>query len=106
MLGLLPSAGYSQCDVNIEPGDLLVMFSDGILEAQNEHDEEFGDERVLQVICRNRDKAPGEIRDAILASVRGFLGHQTAHDDQTLLVVRLEPVSQRRQLQSHQMVAC
>jgi sigma-B regulation protein RsbU (phosphoserine phosphatase) len=106
VLGVLPSALYTQSDVNIEPGDLLVMFSDGILEAQNEHDEEFGEDGVLQVICRNRDKSPGEICDSILASVREFLGREAVHDDQTLLVVRLEPISQRRPLHSYEAVAC
>jgi hypothetical protein len=105
VLGLLPFARYSQGEVTIEPGDLLVMYSDGILEAQNERDEEFGEDRVVQVICQNRDKAPGEICDATLTSVRGFLGRQAAHDDQTLLVVRLEPGSQRRQLHSYESAA-
>lgn len=98
VLGLLPFARYSQGEAKVEPGDLLVMYSDGILEAQNERDEEFGEDRILQVICQNQDKAPGEICAAILNSVRGFLGRQTAHDDQTLLVVRLEPVNRRQQI--------
>ena len=74
------------------PGDLLVVYSDGILEAANARDEEFGEEGVLAAVERNRDQAPGEICAAILADVKKFLGKELPQDDQTLLVVRLDEV--------------
>ena len=74
------------------PGDLLVVFSDGILEAANARDEEFGEAGVIAAVERNRDRAPGEICSAILADVKTFLGNELPQDDQTLLVVRLDEV--------------
>ncbi|MDP9170330.1 MAG: PP2C family protein-serine/threonine phosphatase, partial [Acidobacteriota bacterium] len=92
VLGLLPDARYSQTTVNICPGDLLVLFSDGILEAANTRDEEFGEQGVISAIERNWDRTPADICAAILIDVGAFLGKELPQDDQTLLVVRLEEV--------------
>lgn len=92
VLGLLPHAAYEQVRIAIMPGDLLVVFSDGILEAANALDEEFGEERILAAIEENWAGSPTEICDAVLTKVRAFLGKQLPHDDQTLMVVRLQKV--------------
>ena len=93
VLGVLPRASYKQARVVIEPSDLLVVFSDGILEAANKGDEEFGEERILAAIKDNWAASPTEICDAVLARVRAFLGKELPHDDQTLMVVRLQGVA-------------
>jgi serine phosphatase RsbU (regulator of sigma subunit) len=82
------------------------MYSDGIPEAQGIDEKEFSEDRVLRVIRDNFDKSPNEICAAILEDVRSFLGGQAPHDDQTLLVVRLEPVSQSQLQRSYEAVAC
>jgi serine phosphatase RsbU (regulator of sigma subunit) len=78
--------------MSVLPGDLLVVFSDGILEAANSLDEEFGEERILPAVEESWAGSPTEICDAILAKVRVFLGKELPHDDQTLMVVRLQKV--------------
>lgn len=93
VLGVLPGATYRQTQVPVIPGDLLVVFSDGIQEAANALDEEFGEERILQAVKDNWAGSPTEIRDAVLARVRLFLGKELPHDDQTLMVVRLQGVA-------------
>lgn len=95
VLGVLPGATYQQTQVSILPGDLLVVFSDGILEAANAVDEEFGEERILAVVKENWEGSPTQICDAVLAKVRVFLGKELPHDDQTLMVVRLQGVAKR-----------
>jgi serine phosphatase RsbU (regulator of sigma subunit) len=90
VLGVLPGATYRQSHVAVQPGDLLVVFSDGIFEALNASDEEFGEERILDVVRENWTGTPTRICDAVLAGVRNFLGETPAHDDQTLMVVRLQ----------------
>jgi serine phosphatase RsbU (regulator of sigma subunit) len=92
VLGVLPGATYRQSRVSILPGDLLVVFSDGILEAANSLDEEFGEERILAAVEDNWAGSPTQICDAVLANVRVFLGKELPHDDQTLMVVRLQGV--------------
>jgi sigma-B regulation protein RsbU (phosphoserine phosphatase) len=95
VLGVLPGATYRQSRLNVLPGDLLIVYSDGILEATNALDEEFGEERILGAVEENWAGSPTEIRDAVLAKVRVFLGKELPHDDQTLMVVRLQGVAKR-----------
>ena len=71
-------------------GDLLVIYSDGIVEAADAHEQEFGEERLISVIERNWRKPPAEICESILASTESFVGREAPQDDQTLLIVRLE----------------
>ena len=75
--------------VSANDGDLLVLFSDGITEAPNRREEQFGEERLIAVVQQTRDLPARAICDAILAAVRAFTGDRPAPDDQTLLVVRL-----------------
>jgi serine phosphatase RsbU (regulator of sigma subunit) len=95
VLGVLPGATYRQARVAIQPGDLLVVFSDGILEAANARDEEFGEARILAAVEENWAGSPTEVCDAVLAKVRMFLGKELPHDDQTLMVVRLQGVAKQ-----------
>lgn len=93
VLGMLPGATYRQSRIPVLPDDLLVIFSDGILEAANAADEEFGEERILDIVKRNWDSSPTQICDAVLDRVQIFLGKEQPHDDQTLMVVRLQGVA-------------
>jgi len=93
VLGLLNGAPYVRDEVDVLPDDLLVVFSDGILEAANHSGEEFGEERILGAVYENEYGTPDQIRDAILERVRAFLGKELPHDDQTLMVVRLQPAA-------------
>jgi phosphoserine phosphatase RsbU/P len=89
VLGLLPAAEYRTTSVLANEGDLLVLFSDGITEAPNRHEEQFGEERLMTVVHQTRELPARAICDAILAALRTFTGDRPAPDDQTLLVVRL-----------------
>jgi len=106
VLGLLPFARYTQSEVSVQPGDLLVLYSDGILEAQGANEEEFGEERILKAIRDNWTQSPDAICAAILADMRHFLNGQAPHDDQTLLVVRLEPAGRRQPQRTYETAAC
>jgi sigma-B regulation protein RsbU (phosphoserine phosphatase) len=90
VLGLLPGARYSQAVEPVMPGDLLVVFSDGILEATNSSDDEFGEQGIVSAIEKHWSRPPSEICAAVLEAVRVFLGKELPHDDQTLLIVRLD----------------
>lgn len=94
VLGALPDATYKQSAVRVEDGDLLVMYSDGIIEAQNLAREEFGEARILAAVRSHWDEAVSSIRDAILAEVARFRDGAEINDDQTLVVVRFRPEAQ------------
>ena len=84
-LGLLPVASFDGQKLEVASGDLLVVATDGILEVCNKPQEEFGVERLKQVIAANAKDPLPELAAKILAAARGF-GQQL--DDQTILLVR------------------
>jgi len=86
-----------QASVVCEPGDILVVFSDGIQEAVNGDDQEFGYEGIAASLKLHFGLAPGEMCSAILDDVRKFTGGRTPDDDQTLLVIKLEGVAHSTQ---------
>jgi len=93
VLGVLPGMKYKQAEVDIEPGDLLVVFSDGVSEAANAAGDEFGEEGIIESVKREWRNSASGICDGVLSDVRKFLGDELPHDDQTLMVVRLERVA-------------
>ncbi len=91
VLGVLPQADYQQGKSTLCAGDLLVMYSDGVVEATNSSYEQFGEERLLTVIQEHAARPSAEIRDAILLDVHSFLDGVPAQDDLTLVVTRILP---------------
>lgn len=89
VLGLLSDAAYHTASVEARDGDLLVIFSDGIVEAPDGRGEPFGEDRLIAVLQAQQKRPAHEMCDAILAAVRTFAGHTPVQDDQTLLVARL-----------------
>ena len=88
VLGLINGVHYEQGERVFEAGDLLVLYSDGILEAADADDEQFGEDRVRRVVRENFHLSAEEIRNRILDAVREFSHNVDAADDQTLLVIR------------------
>jgi len=88
VLGLFENATFDEETVHLEPGDLIVSFSDGVSEAMNEQGEEFTDERLIATVTANRGKPPQQVLDALLADVRTFCGDATQSDDITAVLVR------------------
>jgi sigma-B regulation protein RsbU (phosphoserine phosphatase) len=86
-LGLFESLPYAEGEVRLEPGDCVVVFSDGISEALNVAGEEFGDDRIIEVAGKKRAATPTELLDALVASVKAFAGAAPQGDDVTALVV-------------------
>jgi len=86
VLGVFDDQGYELGAAQLTDGDRVVLFTDGVTEARNSADEEFGEVRLLRVLEDHRALAPGELQEEILRTVAGFSGgHWT--DDATLLVL-------------------
>lgn len=91
-LGLLPPGlQYLETTHCLEPGDYLVLYSDGVTDAQNELDEEFGEARLLEVLRREVTRPAEALIDAVFAALDRFAGNTPQFDDITLLVVRRLP---------------
>ena len=87
-LGILPSAPYAQEKAKLENGDVLVMYSDGVTEAQNPTEEEFGEDRFSDVLRENRDKSASDIVDAVNQAILVWEAGGHAADDLTLVVAK------------------
>jgi sigma-B regulation protein RsbU (phosphoserine phosphatase) len=88
ILGVLPAVPMSNHSVQLEPGDVVVLYTDGIPDAINDADEEFGLNRLIQVARTNRHRPAPDIVDAIRQSVTQFVGVAPQFDDLTLLVIK------------------
>jgi len=86
VLGLFAEGAYDQASIDLLPGDRLVMFTDGITEATDSNGEEFGEQRLIELVRKYTAASASELRDAIMQDVTQFCQGDFA-DDATLLTV-------------------
>jgi PAS domain S-box-containing protein len=88
VLGVKEDASYEKGEISLSPDDRLLIYTDGICEAMNERMEEFGEERLSEIVQRN-DRAPvAELVETILAAVNDHVGNAAGSDDMTLILLR------------------
>ncbi|HET6446328.1 MAG TPA: PP2C family protein-serine/threonine phosphatase, partial [candidate division Zixibacteria bacterium] len=87
-LGILEEASWEAKSVGIDRGDTLIMYTDGVTEAQNLQDEFFGDQRLLEVSQDNIDASVMAIQDAIMVAVDRFSDEGAQCDDETLVIIK------------------
>ncbi len=78
----------NQIEINLNPGDVVVLYTDGITEAENREKKEYGIERLSEVIQLNWQKSVNDIREAIVNDMRHFISPEKPDDDITLLVLK------------------
>lgn len=88
-LGWFPDALYPVTEIGLEPGDFLLLLTDGIEEAFDPEGRQFGRERVIEVLRRHHDQPVAGIVAAIHRTVREFHGAASPHDDATVLIARI-----------------
>jgi sigma-B regulation protein RsbU (phosphoserine phosphatase) len=86
VLGAFPNQSFAMGSVRLQSGDRLVLYTDGVTEAANGDDEEFGDARLIQVLTENRAASAQHLQKQILASAGEFCANRW-HDDATLLIL-------------------
>ncbi len=74
--------------IKLEKGDVLVLYTDGITEAQNEEGEFYDEQRLFKLIKREKTNSAKELRDLIIEDVRTFIGSALQYDDMTLVVIK------------------
>lgn len=89
-VGIMPGVAYGQDFTTLDPGDVALLYTDGITEAMNLAHEEFGMERFYQVVRENAKGTAKDIADSMLAHVNEFVGTAPQHDDETLLVLKMK----------------
>lgn len=88
VVGAFPFATYDESQVQLQRGDLLVFFTDGITEPENEYGEMFGEDRLAEMFVKNADRPEQEIIAAVMEAVRQWSILPERQDDMTLLVAR------------------
>ena len=88
VVGLFSTMHYEQAVVELEPGDLLLAFTDGLTEPENNYGEEYGEARLLEVARRALGSRPELLVEEIYRSVSDWTGSPELQDDMTLLVAR------------------
>lgn len=96
VIGLLPAADYTEQSLTLEPGEVLILFTDGISEAMTRDDEEWGEERMIASAGRLKDQSAGDAVEAIFRDADAFTAGAPQHDDMTLLVLRIDPMPVRQ----------
>ncbi len=91
VVGLFESTAYEQAEIVLEPGDLLLAFTDGITEPENTYGEEFGEKRVLEVAQRALHDPPEVLVEEIYRSISDWTGSPELQDDMTLVVAKAVP---------------
>jgi phosphoserine phosphatase RsbU/P len=88
VLGLFEQASFDEETVMLQPGDIIVAFSDGVTEAMNQEGEEFTDDRLIACANAHLGESPQQVLDALLADVHEFCDGATQSDDVTAVLVR------------------
>jgi serine phosphatase RsbU (regulator of sigma subunit) len=91
VLGILPELGYEECADRLEVGDLIAIYSDGVTESVDADGEEYGENRLADLLVARKEDSAVSIVDAVLDAVSDWTGGAPAEDDVTLVVVRRTP---------------
>ena len=91
LIGAFPTLGLEPCEVQLGPGDLVLLYTDGVTDMRAASGERFGDGRLVAAVERVRGRSAQEVVDALVAELREFQGDEPAADDVTVVALRREP---------------
>ncbi|MBI3695624.1 MAG: SpoIIE family protein phosphatase [Acidobacteria bacterium] len=86
-VGLFPGAPFAQEETHLKPGDKLVIYSDGVTEAENASGKQFGDETLAELVKRHTDVTAADLHQIIIGQVSAFTAGAPQNDDVTLVVL-------------------
>jgi sigma-B regulation protein RsbU (phosphoserine phosphatase) len=92
VVGLLPEASYQQCVLTMDPGDVLIGYTDGISEAMNPEDEEWGEDRMIAKARSCVQFSAQQMLDCLFDAADSFASGAPQHDDMTLVLMKIGPV--------------
>ena len=90
-LGIFEDATWGLGAAQLAAGDVLVLYTDGITEAQDQQDVFFGEDRLLEIAQSRLGHSAQDIHEGLISKVRDFVGDAPQYDDITLMVVAREP---------------
>jgi phosphoserine phosphatase RsbU/P len=90
VVGLLPEVSYQQCVLTMEPGDLLLGYTDGISEAMNHADEEWGEDRMIAKAASCLQLSAQQMLECLFDAADNFAAGAPQHDDMTLVLMKIQ----------------
>jgi sigma-B regulation protein RsbU (phosphoserine phosphatase) len=90
VLSILPTSAYEEAQLDLHSGDVLVIYSDGFSESMNRRFEEFGEDRLLEVVKAHRDLSPEDLIEKAFDAAQKHAGDAPQTDDMTMVVVKVE----------------
>lgn len=90
IVGILDDVVYEEQSITLQPGDVVVHYTDGVVEARSLEGEQFGEGRLQELLARNGDLGPGALADRIYEAVREHSRGIAQQDDITLLILKVE----------------
>lgn len=90
IIGMFPFSQYEEGVVQLEPGDVLMLFTDGVSEAHNPQEEEFGEERVKAALRRYAHLPANDMSSAVLGELREWMADAPQHDDLTFVLMKIQ----------------
>ncbi len=88
MVGAFPFSKYGESTVQLELGDLLVWYTDGITEPEDAYGEMFGEERLIELISKNSERPDAQIVQTVMDAVRQWTASPELSDDMTVVLAR------------------
>ena len=88
--GITPEVKYDSATVTLAPGDWLIIFTDGLVEAENARQEEYGEAHLLSAIEAGKSASPADMLKRLMAEVDLFVGNTPQHDDVTCMLLKAE----------------
>lgn len=92
-LGVLEEATIGEAEVEMQPGDVLVCYTDGVTEAIDADEQPFDVVRLIEVVARHRTRSAAEIVQAIVAALQAFTADRPPFDDITLVIIKRDPAA-------------
>ena len=89
-IGIDINSRYNQKNIKVEPGDYIILFTDGLVEARNLKGEELGVNPILKFLASNSNREPDEVVRRIRNYIQDYAEKQSQHDDQTLIAIKIE----------------
>jgi sigma-B regulation protein RsbU (phosphoserine phosphatase) len=95
VVGIFADSKYEQETIQLSSGDLLIAYTDGIVECLDKNGEEFGENRLIQVVQENRELSAERIKELVVARVLSWMHAEEKEDDMTLIVARIHGLDSR-----------
>lgn len=95
-LGVIEDTEWERQEIRLDPGTVLLLYTDGVVDAHNRPREAFGSERMLEIVQGNLGRSPNDIQNALLTGVFRFVGDEPQFDDITLLIAARDAKAEPR----------